>query len=267
MKKILLTNDDGYHAKGIKALEQALEEMAEIYVVAPKHEKSACSQCITITAPLRAEKIKGKEGRHYRIDDGTPSDCVYLAINELFKHVSFDLVISGINLGSNMGEDTIYSGTVAGAIEGTIQGVPSIAISQILSNKNKNTPLSFDLAQKIIQDLVQNIFKNGYPLKGRKLLNVNVPNCSLQEYKGECITPKGYRLYKKEVHKRTDPKNESYFWLGLHPLEWQKRENEDRLSDFDAIASNHVSITPLNLDLTSYDDLKNLESWHKGMLK
>lgn len=136
---------------------------------------------------------------------------MYLAINELFKHVCFDLVISGINLGSNMGEDTIYSGTVAGAIEGTIQGVPSIAISQILSNKNKNTPLSFDLAQKIIQDLVQNIFTNGYPLKGRKLLNVNVPNCSLQEYKGECITPKGYRLYKKKCISAQTPKMKAIF--------------------------------------------------------
>ncbi|AFI06186.1 5'/3'-nucleotidase SurE [Helicobacter cetorum] len=264
MKKILLTNDDGYHAQGIKALEKALEQMAEIYVVAPKHEKSACSQSITITEPLRAEKIKD---RHYRIDDGTPSDCVYLAINELFKDVSFDLVVSGINLGSNMGEDTIYSGTVAGAIEGTIQGIPSIAISQITSNKDKSIPLNFDLAKQTIQDLVQSIFTQGYPLKGRKLLNVNIPNCSLQEYQGERITPKGYRVYQKEVHKRTDPKNNSYFWLGLHPLKWEGRENESRLSDFDAISLNYVSITPLNLDLTSYDDLKNLESWHRGILK
>ncbi|AFI04329.1 5'/3'-nucleotidase SurE [Helicobacter cetorum] len=264
MKKILLTNDDGYHAQGIKALEKALEPMAEIYVVAPKHEKSACSQSITITEPLRAEKVKD---RHYRIDDGTPSDCVYLAINELFKDVVFDLVISGINLGSNMGEDTIYSGTVAGAIEGTIQGVASIAISQIISNKDKSIPLNFDLAKQTIQDLVQMIFTQGYPLKGRKLLNVNIPTCLIKDCQGTLITPKGYRIYQKEVHKRTDPKGKNYFWLGQHPLMWNERENKDKLSDFQAIHNNYVSITPLLLDLTSYKDLNALESWHRGVLE
>lgn len=253
---ILLTNDDGYEARGLLALRDALTEIAEVVVVAPKNEKSACGHGITISVPLRIEQI---EPNYYRIDDGTPSDCVCLAIPMAKK--PFDLLISGINHGSNMGEDVLYSGTVAGAIEGTIHKVPSIALSQCIRDRAAFATHDFSLAQKIACHLVEQFLKNGFPFANqRKLLNVNIPQISLAECKGIAITQKGIRLYENNVHLKKDPKGKQYCWLGLNPLKWEERDLSV-MSDFEAVSRGFVSITPITLNMTSYTDLSALQEW------
>ncbi|ANV97381.1 5'/3'-nucleotidase SurE [Helicobacter enhydrae] len=255
MKTILLTNDDGFDSEGLLALKEALQDLAHIVVVAPACEKSACGHGLTLNEPL---KLIQTAQDFYKLDNGTPSDCIYLALRTLFQNQKPDLVISGINLGSNMGEDITYSGTVAGAMEGVIYGVPSIAISQVLKNHNKHHA-DFSLAQEVITTLVQKIFQNQFPLSERKLLNVNIPNAT--QHKGLQITQTGYRLYNNDAQKNKNPRGEEYFWLGLHPLKWQQRADAMTISDFEAIEKGCVSITPITLDLTSYKDLKTLEGW------
>lgn len=257
MKTILLTNDDGFFSAGLLALKEALEGIAKIIIVAPAFEKSACGHGLTLNSPLRLIPI---EKDYYKIDNGTPADCIYLGLHTLFQDQKPDMVISGINLGSNMGEDITYSGTVAGAIEGTIYGIPSLAISQVLKDSDKNRK-DFCLAQEVIYDLVSKIFQNTFPLTGRKLLNINIPDSS--QSKGYKITQTGYRLYKNSATKSQNPRGEEYFWLGTHPLRWESRPNATALSDFDAVHQGYVSITPITLDWTSYEDLTTLQGWIK----
>ncbi|WP_104641428.1 5'/3'-nucleotidase SurE [Helicobacter bizzozeronii] len=253
---ILLTNDDGYESRGLLALRDALSEIAQVVVVAPKNEKSACGHGITISSPLRIEQV-GLD--YYRVDDGTPSDCVCLAIPMYQK--PFDLLISGINHGSNMGEDVLYSGTVAGAIEGTIHNIPSIALSQCIKDRANFGNHDFSLAKKVACHLVELIFKKGFPFVGqRKLLNVNIPQIPFSECKGITITQKGVRLYENNVHLKKDPKGKQYCWLGLNPLKWEER-NPELMSDFLAVSRGFVSITPITLDMTSYADLEMLQEW------
>lgn len=257
-KKILLTNDDGYDSKGLFALKDALKDQAQIFIVAPANEKSACGHGLTLTKPLSLVEI---EENFYKLDDGTPSDCIYLALNTLYKKMRPDLVISGINLGSNMGEDITYSGTVAGAMEGVIQGIPSIAISQVM-NKDFGKDFDFALAKKTIVEVVAKIFENGYPLGERKLLNINIPYISTQECRGFRTTQKGYRLYGKEVQHGCNPRGREYHWLGLHPLAWNERQEPQNLeSDFLSVKQGYVSITPIKLDMTSYEDVGLLDLW------
>lgn len=255
MKTILLTNDDGFFSSGLLALREALQDLARIVIVAPACEKSACGHGLTLNKPLKLIQIQED---YYKIDNGTPADCVYLALHSLFPTQKPDLVISGINLGSNMGEDITYSGTVAGAMEGTIYGIPSIAISQVLKNLDKNHN-DFSLAKQIIKTIVSQIFSSSFPLKDRKLLNINIPNT--KEFKGYKITQTGYRLYEHTAQKSKNPRGQEYFWLGLHPLKWKDRPNAKIMSDFDATQKGYVSITPITLDLTSYEDLDVLQGW------
>lgn len=258
-KKILLTNDDGYNSRGLLALKDALKDQAQIFIVAPASEKSACGHALTLTRPLSFVEV---EEDFYKLDDGTPSDCVYLALNTLYKEdLRPDLVISGINLGSNMGEDITYSGTVAGAMEGVIQGIPSIAISQVM-DKNFCENFDFVLAKKTIAEVVAKIFENGYPLGERKFLNINIPQISTQECRGFKITQKGYRLYGKEVQYNRNPRGREYYWLGLHPLAWNERQEPQGFrSDFLSVAKGYISITPITLDMTSYEDIDSLDLW------
>ncbi|PAF41997.1 5'/3'-nucleotidase SurE [Helicobacter sp. 11S03491-1] len=262
MKKILLTNDDGYDSRGLLALKEALCEVAEILVVAPCNEKSACGHGLTLTKPLKLVKV---DDNFYKLDDGTPADCIYLALNTICKEGFLpDLVISGINLGSNMGEDITYSGTAAGAMEGVIQGVPSIAISQAMRDKDLMSAFDFALAKQSILEIVDKIFKNQFPLCGRKFLNINVPQIDPSQSKGYQITQKGYRLYGNEAHLNRNPRGQKYYWLGLHPLAWNEREfPKDMISDFAAVHQGYVSVTPITLDMTSYEDIKSLKSWLK----
>ena len=259
MKHILLTNDDGFDAVGLKALIEALKPIAKITVVAPARNKSACGHSLTLDKPLRLVCI---EDDFYKIDDGTPTDCVFISISNLFdEKFKPDLVISGINIGANMGEDITYSGTAAAAMEAVIHGIPAIAISQVCKDKCEDikNDWDFELAKDTIVKLVEKIFSNNFPLDERKFLNVNIPPIKPKDCKGIKITKAGYREYGNDTHRHLNPRGEEYYWIGLHPLIW--KESSKKTCDFEAIKENFVSITPIMLDLTSYSDIENIENW------
>lgn len=254
MKEILITNDDGYESEGLLALIDALKDLGHITVVAPSTEKSACGHSLTLTRPLSFVSV-GDD--FYKLDDGTPSDCVYLALNSLFEVKKPDLVISGINKGSNMGEDITYSGTAAAAMEGVLQGIPSIAISQVM---DFTQPVGdFALAKMAIRALVEKIFAGEFPLKEREFLNVNIP-WDVKEL-NFCPTYAGYRFYANDAHLHRNPRGLEYYWLGLHPLEYKSRENRQGHCDFEAIENGMVSVSPIKLDLTAYKSMNTLREW------
>jgi 5'-nucleotidase len=258
-KNILITNDDGFEAIGLKHLAQALKEIANVYIVAPDRNQSACGHSMTLNRPL---KLTSFDDDSYTID-GTPTDCVFVSLYTLFKDYKPDLLISGINIGSNMGEDITYSGTVAAAMEAVLHKIPAIAISQVYNNLNSNenqNDWDFALARQTIVDVVQKIFNNGFPLDERKLLNINIPQIKPDECRGIKITKAGYREYGNDIHSHHNPRGEEYHWIGLHPLIWKSSNGK---CDLDAIEQNFVSITPIQLDLTSYDDINRLEKWIK----
>ena len=259
MKQILLTNDDGFDAVGLKALIEALTPIAKIIVVAPAKNKSACGHSLTLDKPLRMDCLKDD---FYKIDDGSPTDCIFISISDLFKEgYKPDLVISGINIGANMGEDITYSGTAAGAMEAVIHGIPAIAISQVCRDRCQDIQNNwdFELAKKTIVELVTKIFDNNFPLDERKFLNVNIPPIKANECNGIKVTKAGYREYGNDTHRHLNPRGEEYYWIGLHPLIWKESQNKD--CDFEAIKANYVSITPIMLDMTSYNDIKSIENW------
>lgn len=259
MFQILLTNDDGYDAIGLKALIEALKDIAKITVVAPAKNKSACGHSLTLDRPLRLICV---EDDFYKIDDATPTDCVYLSLGNLFKDgYKPDLVISGINIGANMGEDITYSGTASAAMEAVLHNIPAIAISQVCKNmcQNISTNWDFKLAKATIKKVV-NMIKNGsFPLNERKFLNINIPPIKEEECKGFKITKAGYREYGNDSQRHLNPRGEEYYWIGLHPLVW--KGSDDKSCDFEAIKDNFVSISPIKLDMTSYEDIQNLEKW------
>jgi len=262
MKKILITNDDGFDSlglKALKALKEALEPLGEVTVVAPTLEKSACGHSLTLTKPLRFVEL---EERFFKLDDGTPTDCVFLALHKLYNsNYKPDLVVSGINRGSNMGEDITYSGTASACMEAVLQGIPAIAISQVCRNYCKNIDaLEYKLAKWTIQTLVKKIFENSFPLPSRKFLNVNVPPINIEEFKGFKITRAGKRVYGNDAQKHLNPRGLEYYWIGLPKLEWIRDKNPI-MSDFEAVDNNFVSISPIHLDMTSYSDIESLESW------
>jgi 5'-nucleotidase len=259
MKQILLTNDDGFDAIGLKALIEALSPIAKIIVVAPAKNKSACGHSLTLDRPLRLVNV---DDDYYKIDDGTPTDCVFISLNNLFKEgFKPDLVISGINIGANMGEDITYSGTAAGAMEAVLQGIPAIAISQVCRNRCEDIKEGFDfaLAKKTIAKIAKKILDDKFPLENRKFLNINIPPISIEECEGIKITKAGFREYGNDTHRHYNPRGEEFYWIGLHPLIWQ--ESPDKNCDFEAIKANYVSITPIMLDLTSYNDIEKLNNW------
>ena len=259
MKHILLTNDDGFDAIGLKALIEALKPIAKITVVAPAKNKSACGHSLTLDKPLRMVCV---EDDFYKIDDGSPTDCIFISISNLFKDgFKPDLVISGINIGANMGEDITYSGTAAGAMEAVIHGIPAIAISQVCNDNCQDIKNGWDfaLAKEVIIELVTKILTNNFPLDERKFLNVNIPPIKAEYCNGIKVTKAGYREYGNDTHRHLNPRGEEYYWIGLHPLIWKPSSNKD--CDFEAIKANYVSITPIMLDMTSYNDIKSIENW------
>ena len=254
MKEILITNDDGYESPGLFALIEALKGLAKITVVAPSTEKSACGHSLTLTRPLSFISV---DDDFYKLDDGTPSDCVYLALHSIFEEKKPDLLISGINKGSNMGEDITYSGTCAGAMEAVLHGVPAIAISQVM---DFSQPIgNFDLAKRAIYYLCKKILDGEFPLKEREFLNINVPYESTDlEFE---VTYAGYRYYANDAHLHRNPRGMEYYWLGLHPLEFKPRNNQHKLCDFEAIEQGKVSITPIKLDMSAYESIEALDKW------
>ena len=255
MKEILITNDDGFDAKGLQALIEALKDIAHLTIVAPTSEKSACGHSLTLTRPLRFVEV---DDDYYKLDDGTPSDCVYLALHSLYGDKKPDLLVSGINRGANMGEDITYSGTVAGAMEAVLHDVPAIAISQVLGSSQHGLDVDYTLAQKVIKDLVSKVLEGSFPLPHRELLNVNVP-ADVNEINYQ-VSYAGYRFYANDAHLHRNPRAEEHWWLGLHPLE-SKTRDVNGVSDFDAIAQGKISLTPVMLDLTAYKSMKKLEDF------
>ena len=245
MPKILVTNDDGIHSAGIIALADALKSVGDVVVVAPAHEMSAASHSLTLTRPLRIEKI---DDRHFSVD-GTPTDCVTLAMNHLLKHDLPALVVSGINKGGNLGEDVTYSGTVAGALEASIYGLPGIAVSLV-----QRTDFDFAPAAEFASELARRVLGDGMP-RGT-LLNVNIPTGPIR---GVRITRQGKKNVRPNIIEGTDPRQRKYYWIGEESLEW----NEEAGTDYAALGHGLVSITPLRTDMTDYrvlDEIK-LRDW------
>lgn len=257
---ILVTNDDGYEANGLLALAVALRELEDVRVtiVAPANEKSACGHSLTLTRPLRFISV-GDD--FFKLDDGTPSDCIYLALNSLFETQKPDLIISGINHGSNMGEDITYSGTAAGAMEGVLHNIASIAISQVIDFSDPKG--DFTLASKVIKELVLKIRNGSFPLPKREFLNINIPAIAKKE-PSLVVTYAGYRMYANDAHLHRNPRGEEYYWLGLHPLNFKDRDGVSGISDYEAIVNGDISITPIMLDLSSYKSMSALQKWIDG---
>jgi len=245
---ILVTNDDGIFAFGIYALWEAMQEIGDVTVVAPDTEKSAVGHAITITDPIRVEKIHRKNGFKGFAVKGTPADCVKIAGRSLME-IPPDIVVSGINSGANVGSNIIYSGTVSAATEGTIIGIPSVAISL---NSIKGGDMT--VSQKVAKTVVKKVLENGLP-KG-VLLNVNVPNISLDAVKGYKMTRQGKLVFKDRFEKREDPRGKFYYWMKGEII---NDANND--TDGYAIQNGYISITPIHYQLTATSFLKTLKSW------
>lgn len=243
---ILLTNDDGIRAPGLTALAESLRDIGKVTVVAPEIEQSASSHSITLNRPLRINEYGDKR---YSVT-GSPADCVIMAVYEIMEKKP-DIVVSGINHGPNMGEDIIYSGTVGAAIEGYILGFDSIAVSVTSWN-----PDSFEEAASVSSYLVSIIFEREKEKK--LLLNVNVPPATGSNLKGIEITKLGSRVYNDLIIRKTDPRGDSYYWIGGGEPGWKDEEK----TDFHAIKSGFVSVTPISLSMTDYSMMVELESWN-----
>lgn len=242
---ILLSNDDGYMAQGLVTLAQALADYADITVVAPDRNRSAASNSLTLETPLRAKK---SDNGFIRVD-GTPTDCVHLALTGLLDQEP-DMVIAGINHGENLGDDVLYSGTVAAATEGRFLGLPAIAISLATFD-----PRHFETAAAVAVTLMQKIVSD--PLPKDTLLNVNVPDIPLNDLKGYQSTRLGQRHKAEPVIKAQDPRGNNVYWVGPPGTEQDAGEG----TDFYAIKQGYVSVTPLQLDLTRHQSLNTLSSW------
>lgn len=258
MKRILITNDDGFESPGLHALAHALRPLGQVIIVAPTTEKSACGHSLTLTRPLRFISI---EDDFFKLDDGTPTDCIYLSLNALFEgDTKPDLVVSGINKGSNLGEDVTYSGTASAAMEAALHGVPAIAISQVYEGSPQNIDKhGYDLAELTAYELAKKILEDRFPLAERQFLNVNVPPLKPEECKGYKVTRAGYRMYGNDAHLHRNPRGEEYYWLGVHTLEWKKGAKAD--CDLSAIEEGYISITPIKLDMTAHEALEALKGW------
>jgi 5'-nucleotidase len=258
MKHILVTNDDGFDSKGLLALVEALKPLGRVTVVAPTTEKSACGHSLTLTRPLSFVEIKEN---FYKLDDGTPTDCIFLSLTKLFDHDNKpDIVISGINVGANMGEDITYSGTASAAMEAVLQGIPAIAISQVYNNSGETIEThGYDLAKESIATLVQKIFEGNFPLPERKFLNINIPPIAPTDCKGFKVTRAGNKKYGFHAEVHHNPRGKEYYWIGLPRLEWM--ETKGHTTDFEAVSDGYVSITPIMLDMTAHEEIKALSEW------
>lgn len=242
---ILLSNDDGYRAPGLRVLADTLGKLHTISVVAPDRNRSGASNSLTLERPLRANLADNG----FTYVNGTPTDCVHLAITGLLESEP-DIVISGINDGANMGDDVLYSGTVAAAMEGRFLGLPAIAVSM-----GSYEPQHFSSAGKAIVQIVERLVQ--YPLKQDSILNVNVPDLPWDEIKGIKATRLGNRHKSEGVIKQTDPRGEPVYWVGPPG----KTQDAGEGTDFHAVEHGFISITPLQIDLTRYDSLNGLNDW------
>ena len=245
--RILLSNDDGAHAPGLKVLERVARSLCkDVWVVAPEEEQSGASHSLTLRRPLRVRKSKAK---HYSID-GTPTDCVLLAVKHLMKDARPTLLLSGINAGANLGEDISYSGTVAAAMEATILDVPAVAFSQHYDRSAKpRWPTAEKWAPQVLTRLVAS------PWPRNTLINVNFPDCPPEAVKGIVVARQGRRVIGDNLHERTDPRGRRYYWIG--PT--LDRKPPPKETDLSYIEDGYVTVTPIFLDYTHVPALKELK--------
>jgi 5'-nucleotidase len=244
--RILITNDDGYHSDGIIALENALKDIGDVYVVAPESEMSGASHSLTLSRPLR---IRQRGERHWTVD-GTPTDCVTLALNRILPDDERpQICCSGINHGANMGDDATYSGTVAGAMESTILGVPGLAFSLAAYRDH-----DFTESARIAREIAERVLSEGLPKF--TLLNINVPK-GLPH--GLRVTRQGFKAARPVISELIDPRGKPYYWIGEVREGFQAKGGT---TDFEAVESGYVSITPMRSDLTSHSGIERLKSWN-----
>jgi len=247
--RILLTNDDGIHAEGLAALERVAKKLAdEVWVVAPETDQSGFAHSLSLSEPLRVRKI---DDRHYAVR-GTPTDCVIMGVRKLMPEPP-DLVLSGINSGSNVADDVTYSGTVAGAMEGTLLGFRSIALSQAYSFSEEGRLLHYETAEEHAPKLLEKLIKTDLP--PGTFLNLNFPNCAPDEVEGVEVTAQGKIIHGLWIDERRDGRGFPYYWLRFGRQPPEIREG----TDLAALRDNRISVTPLKLDLTAHeliDDLK-----------
>jgi len=243
--RILLSNDDGYQAPGLKALVDGLAAIATITVVAPERNRSGASNSLTLERPLRANTMDNG----FISVDGTPTDCVHLAITGLLKSEP-DMVVAGINDGANMGDDVLYSGTVAAATEGRFLGFPAMAVSMA-----SHAPKYFETAARVAKEMVERI--QLHPLSADTILNVNVPDLPYDEIKGYQATRLGHRHKAEPVIKDSDPRGRLIYWVGPAGAE----QDAGSGTDFHAVREGYVSVTPLKIDLTRHELLPEMQAW------
>jgi 5'-nucleotidase len=252
IKHIMLTNDDGVHAPGLKILFQQSLDLGKTVIVAPEHDNSAASHSLTMSRPLRVREI----AENIYTINGTPTDCVTIGIGKILPQKP-DLVISGINPGPNLGDDVSYSGTVSAAIESTMLGIPSIAVSLAAESE----PLHYGTAAAFVARLAKIILEKGLPKD--TLLNVNVPNTASEGIEGVAFTRRGRRLYDDAIKETFDPWGRKHYWIGGGTPSFDAGEDTDSA----AISVNKISITPMHLDPTNYEALKFLQKDWSELLK
>ncbi len=243
--RILLSNDDGYQAPGLKALAEGLAAIATITVVAPERNRSGASNSLTLEHPLRVNTMESG----FISVDGTPTDCVHLAITGLLKDEP-DMVVAGINDGANMGDDVLYSGTVAAATEGRFLGFPAMAVSMV-----SHAPKHFDTGARVAREMLERIRQ--HPLSADTIINVNVPDLPYCELKGYQATRLGHRHKAEPVVKTTDPRGRIIYWVGPAGAE----QDAGSGTDFYAVREGYVSVTPLKIDLTRHELLPEMQDW------
>lgn len=254
MPHILLTNDDGVDAPGLLALAQAFTALGEISILAPDHNWSASGHVKTMHRPLRVRQAQLADGTPAHSSDGAPSDCVALALLGLIE-TKIDFVVSGINPNANIGHDVTYSGTVTAAMEAAISGVPGMAVS-LDSPENHSGPLDYRAAAQVAAVIARQVIQRGLP--AGVLLNVNVPSLAFGEIRGVAITRQGLRVYRDALVRRQDPRGRPYFWIGGETPTGVSESG----TDFWALREGYVSLTPLQLDLTSHQHVPALEAWN-----
>ena len=241
--RILLSNDDGYQARGLRTLAEHLGGIADVIVVAPDRNRSGASNSLTLETPLRVERA----GDNVYYVNGTPTDCVHIAVTGLLEEPP-DVLISGINHGENLGDDVLYSGTVAAAMEGRFLGIPSIAVSLV---GDEHFATAADLVRRFVERNLAD------PLPTDTMLNVNVPDLPAAELKGIKTTRLGFRHKSEPVVKALDPKNRPIYWIGPAGA----GQDAGPGTDFHAVADGYVSVTPIKIDLTAHSALDKLDGW------
>jgi 5'/3'-nucleotidase len=249
--RILISNDDGVNAPGIKMLASTLEKLAEIHVVAPDRDRSAASHSLTLESPLRVQELDNG----FVSINGTPTDCVHLAITGWLDQAP-DMVVSGINAGANLGDDVLYSGTVAAAIAGRFLGYPTIAVS--LAGLGNSEFTHYDTAGICVDKIVRHLIEN--PLSKEIILNVNVPDLPIEQIKGIQVTRLGYRHRAEKMIPAQDPRGKTIYWVGPAG----PGQDAGPGTDFHAVKDGYVSVTPIKTDLTDQQKLSSIEEWFTG---